>query len=353
MNFVKIFKKKKVLITGFNGFKGAWLSIWLNQLGAKLYGISLKNNDKKNHYNLVKKKINLKEFYIDIRDRKKLKKTILKIKPDFVFHLAAQSIVYKSVKEPAFNWETNVIGFLNILLSLSQLKNKCVGVLITSDKCYKNLERLKGYSEDDILGGIDPYSASKASSEILFNSFFKTFILNKNQYLRVATARAGNVIGGGDWTQMRLIPDCMKKWLYNKTVIIRNPRATRPWQHVLESLNGYLLLASRMSKSKNLNGESFNFSSNKIKNESVINFIKNIQKLWPNIKWKVVKHKKFHESKLLQLNNKKAKKKLKWSAKLNFKETIVYLVEWYKKFKTNKDLIYDISVKQIQLFEKK
>ena len=349
----KNFKNKRILITGFNGFKGAWLSIWLSHLGAKLYGISLKNSDKNNHYNLVRKNINLKEFYIDIRDRKKLKKTILKIKPDFVFHLAAQSIVYKSIKKPSFNWETNVIGFLNILLSLSELKKKCVGVLITSDKCYKNLERLKGYSEDDILGGEDPYSASKASSEILFNSFFKTFILNKNPYLRVATARAGNVIGGGDWTQMRLIPDCMKKWLYNKTVIIRKPKATRPWQHVLEALNGYLLLASKMSSSKRLNGESFNFSSNKIKNESVINFIKNIKLLWPNIKWKVIKEKKFHESKLLQLNNTKAKKKLKWSAKLNLKETIVYLVDWYKKFNINKDLIYDTSIEQIKSFENK
>jgi len=352
MNY-KLFKNKKIIITGFNGFKGAWLSIWLSYLGAKLYGISLNNKDKNNHFNLVRNKINLKEFYLDIRDKKKLDKTIKKIKPDFFFHLAAQSIVYKSIKKPTFNWETNVIGFLNVLLSLSNLKKKCVAVMVTSDKCYKNLERTKGYSENDILGGEDPYSASKASSEILFHSFFKTYILNKNPFLRVATARAGNVIGGGDWTEKRLIPDCMKKWLYNKTVIIRKPNATRPWQHVLEALNGYLMLASKMSNDPKLNGQSFNFSSNKIRNESVINFLIKIKKTWPNIKWKIVKEKKFHESKLLQLNNSKAKKKLRWSAKLNLSQTINFLVDWYKNFKKSKKLTYKISLDQIKSFQNK
>ena len=225
--------------------------------------------------------------------------------------------------------------------------------MVTSDKCYKNLERIKGYSENDILGGEDPYSASKASSEILFHSFFKTYILNKNPFLRVATARAGNVIGGGDWTEKRLIPDCMKKWLYNQTVIIRKPNATRPWQHVLEALNGYLTLASKMSKDPKLNGQSFNFSSNKIRNESVIKFLNKIKIVWPSIKWKIVKEKNFHESKLLQLNNSKAKKILKWSAKLNLNQTIKFLVDWYKHFKKNKNLTYKISLDQIKLFQKK
>jgi len=352
MNY-KLFKNKKIIITGFNGFKGAWLSIWLSHLGAKLYGISLKNKDKNNHFNLVRNKINLKEFYLDIRDRKKIDLTIKKIRPDFVFHLAAQSIVYKSIRKPTFNWETNVIGFLNILLSLSNLKKKCVAVMITSDKCYKNLERTKGYSENDILGGEDPYSASKASSEILFHSFFKTYISKKNPFLRVATARAGNVIGGGDWTEKRLIPDCMKKWLNNRIVNLRNPQATRPWQHVLEALNGYLTLAKKLSQDENINGHSFNFSSNKIKNETVLDFIKKIKHIWPSIKWKINKQNKFYESKLLQLSNTKAKKVLGWSAKLNSKETINFLVEWYKSYKLDRNSVYKISLKQIKRFQNK
>ena len=352
MNY-KLFKNKKIIITGFNGFKGAWLSIWLSHLGAKLYGISLKNKDKNNHFNLVRNKINLKEFYLDIRDRKKIDLTIKKIRPDFVFHLAAQSIVYKSITKPTFNWETNVIGFLNILLSLSNLKKKCVAVMITSDKCYKNLERKKGYSENDILGGVDPYSASKASSEILFHSFFKTYILKKNPFLRVATARAGNVIGGGDWTEKRLIPDCMKKWLNNRIVMLRNPHATRPWQHVLEALNGYLILAKKLSQDEKINGQSFNFSSNKIKNETVLNFIKKIKHIWPSIKWKINKQNKFYESTLLQLSNTKAKKVLRWSAKLNLEETINFLVEWYKTYKLDRNSVYKISLKQIKRFQNK
>ena len=225
--------------------------------------------------------------------------------------------------------------------------------MVTSDKCYKNLERKKGYNETDILGGVDPYSASKACSEILFNSFYKTFILNKNPFLKVATARAGNVIGGGDWTEKRLVPDCMKKWLNKRVVILRNPNATRPWQHVLEALNGYLILAKKLDGDEKINGQSFNFSSNKIKNETVLKFIKKIKLIWPSIKWKIGKKNKFYESKLLQLNNTRAKKVLSWSAKLNLEETINFLVEWYKSYKLDRNSVYKISLKQIKRFQNK
>ncbi len=349
---LKIFKNKKVLITGHNGFKGSWLTIWLNLLGAKVIGISLRDYNKDNHFNLVKKDIKVKSYYFDIRNKTKTQNIILKEQPDYIFHLAAQSLVYKSVLDPRFNWETNVIGLLNLLESISKLKKKCYGIIITSDKCYKNLEQKKGYKESDILGGIDPYSASKASAEILFHSYYQTFLANKKN-IRLCTARAGNVIGGGDWSNFRLIPDCMKMWLNNKTLIIRNPNSTRPWQHVLEALSGYLVLAFEITKNEKISGTSFNFSSDKIKNITVLNFLKKIKRKWPNIKWKIKNKNKFYESSLLQLNNSKAKKILNWRAKLNVNETIDFVVDWYKNFKENKRNIFSISRNQIIKFMEK
>ena len=353
MQNLNLFKNKKVIVTGHNGFKGSWLSIWLSLLGAKVIGISLPNKNKTNHFNLVKNKLALKSYFIDIRKKKKIEKIILKTKPDYIFHLAAQSLVYKSIEDIQFNWETNVIGMLNILESLNKLKNRCVGVIITSDKCYKNVEQKKGYKETDILGGVDPYSASKASAEILFHSYYKTFIENKNKNLRICTARAGNVIGGGDWSDKRLIPDCMKMWLKNKKPTIRNPNSTRPWQHVLEALSGYLDLALYLKKNATINGDSFNFSSDKIKNVTVIDFLKKIKKKWKKVNWKVVKNNKFYESSLLQLDTNKAKKILRWKASLNLNETIEFVVDWYKSFSLDKHNTYEISKRQIIKFMKK
>ncbi|MDA7795988.1 CDP-glucose 4,6-dehydratase [Candidatus Pelagibacter sp.] len=353
MKDLKIFNNKKILITGHNGFKGSWLTIWLNLLGAKVVGVSLVEKNKNNHYNLVKKKLNIKSFFFDIRNKKKLENLILKEKPDFFFHLAAQSLVYRSILNPFFNWETNVMGMLNVLEALNKLKNKCTAVIITSDKCYKNFEQKKGYKETDTLGGVDPYSASKASAEILFNSYFKTFIENKNTKLRVCTARAGNVIGGGDWSNNRLIPDCMKMWLNNKIPEIRNPNSTRPWQHVLEALSGYLDLAIKLNNDSNINGQSFNFSSDKIKNVTVLQFLKKIKMKWPEIIWSLKKNNKFYESSLLQLDTSKVKKILRWKARLNLDETIEFVVDWYKNFQKNKKNTIEVSRNQIIKFMKK
>ncbi len=353
MKDLNIFKNKKILITGHNGFKGSWLTIWLNLLGAKVIGVSLPEKDKNNHYNLVKKELKIKSFYFDIRNKNKIEKLILKEKPDFFFHLAAQSLVYKSIVNPFFNWETNVMGMLNILEALNKLKNKCTAVIITSDKCYKNLEQKKGYKETDTLGGVDPYSASKASAEILFNSYFKTFIENKNNKLRICTARAGNVIGGGDWSKNRLIPDCMKMWLKDKIPEIRNPNSTRPWQHVLEALSGYLDLSEKLNKDSSINGQSFNFSSDKIKNVTVLQFLKKIKMEWPEINWSVKRSNQFYESSLLQLDTSKVKRILKWKARLNLDETIRFVVDWYKNFQQNKKSTHEVSRKQIIEFIKK
>lgn len=353
MNNLNVFKNKKILITGHNGFKGSWLTIWLSLLGAKIVGISLANQDPNNHFNLVKNKLKIKSFYFDIREKKKLENIILKEKPDFVFHLAAQSLVYKSILDVRFNWETNVVGLLNVLEALNKLNKKCTGIIITSDKCYKNLEQKKGYKETDILGGVDPYSASKASAEILFHSYFKTFIENKKNKLRLCTARAGNVIGGGDWSKNRLIPDCMKMWLKHKIPEIRNPYSTRPWQHVLEALSGYLDLSLRLERDDSINGHSFNFSSDKIKNVTVLQFLKKIKIKWPEINWKVKKNNQFYESSLLQLDTSKAKKILNWKARLDIDETIEFVVNWYKNFEKNKKNTLQVSSEQIMIFMKK
>ena len=344
---LNVFKSKKIIVTGHTGFKGSWLSVWLNELGAKVTGISLKPPTTPSHYEELGLYNFINDIQLDIRNLDQLKNIFSEVKPDFVFHLAAQSLVFKSLNNPYQTWKSNVIGFLNVLICLNKMEKKCIAVMITSDKCYKNVEQKKGYKENDILGGDDPYSASKASAEILFSSYFSSFIKNKNKNLRICTARAGNVIGGGDWSDQRLVPDCMKKWLKSETVKIRNPDSTRPWQHVLEALNGYLYLAFSLHKSDKFNGESFNFSSDKIKNLTVINFLNLVKKQWPEISWKIIKRKKFKESGLLQLNNSKAQKKLGWKPKLNIQQTIKFIVSWYKDIYINKKDPFKVTNSQI------
>jgi len=349
-NLVKIFRNKKVLITGHTGFKGSWLSLWLNISGAKVYGIS--NNYKSTETNIknFRLKKNVKNFNIDIRKFEKLNKIITKIKPDFIFHFAAQSLVGNSFKNPIYNFETNFNGTLNLLEVLRLSKFKCISVIITSDKSYKNLEIKRGYTENDILGGDDPYSASKASAEFVINSYFKSFLKNKKN-LRIAICRAGNVIGGGDWSNDRLIPDIMRSIFNNKKVKLRNKSSTRPWQHVLDVLNGYLILASKLKKNNKLNGQSFNFGPPIKSNYTVLAIVKEMKKNWNLLEW-VFSNRTYHESTLLKLNSSKSLKYLNWKNKLDFKEFIKLVTDWYKCFYENKN-IYDFSIKQIRNFEKK
>ena len=349
-NLVKIFRNKKVLITGHTGFKGSWLSLWLNISGAKVYGVS--NNYKSTETNIknFKLKKNVKNFNIDIRNFVKLNKIITKIKPDFIFHFAAQSLVGNSFKNPVYNFETNFNGTLNLLEVLRLSKFKCISVIITSDKSYKNLEIKRGYTENDILGGDDPYSASKASAEFVINSYFKSFLKNKKN-LRIAICRAGNVIGGGDWSNDRLIPDIMRSIFNNKKVKLRNQSSTRPWQHVLDVLNGYLILASKLKKNNTLNGQSFNFGPPIKSNYTVLAIVREMKKNWNLLEW-VFSNRTYHESTLLKLNSSKSLKYLNWKNKLDFKELIRLVTDWYKCFYENKN-VYDFSIKQIRNFEKK
>ena len=262
--FKNIFKNKKVLITGHTGFKGAWLTIWLKMLGAKVMGISKDIPSKPSHYQEIKISKKITDLRFDIRNFDKLKKNIVRFKPDFLFHLAAQSLVNISYKDSLLTWQTNLIGTINVLESIKFLKKKCVCVIVTSDKCYRNYETKKGYKETDELGGHDPYSASKGAAEIAIRSYIKSFYHDPNKY-RISTARAGNVIGGGDWNLGRLIPDCVISAQSKKITKIRNQNSTRPWQHVIELIYGYLKLSVELKKNKSLHGESFNFGPNKQK----------------------------------------------------------------------------------------
>lgn len=353
MKNLKIYKNKKILITGHTGFKGSWLSLWLSLVGAKIYGISKEVETKPSHYESINLKKKITEYFFDLSEFNKTKKTIKKIKPDFIFHLAAQAIVKKSYDYPAITWKSNLFGTLNILESLKELNKKCCVVIITSDKVYKNIEIEKGYNENDLLGGDDPYSASKGATELLLNSYLKSFFYKKNSKISLSIARAGNVIGGGDWSEGRLLPDCIKFWNKNKKVKIRNPKSTRPWQHVLEVLMGYLILAEQLYKNKKkFNGQAFNFGPNKYSKFTVIQILFLIKKKLKNVKWVIEKKSKFKEAKLLKLNSKKANNLLNWKCVLNTNETILMVLEWYKNFYGKKINNEEFSTMQIQNYLK-
>ena len=351
---LNLFKNKTVLVTGHTGFKGSWLTLWLVLLGAKVIGLSINVPTKPSNFKVIKLKNKIRHKKVDIRNLKLLKKIFKRYQPDYVFHLAAQSLVKKSYSNSTYTWETNTIGTLNVLESLRSVKKNCIAVFITSDKSYKNLEIKRGYKENDILGGKDPYSASKASAELAIQSHINSFFpLNKTKIL-IGIARAGNIIGGGDWSENRLIPDCVKSWSKNKKVLIRNPKSTRPWQHVLEAVYGYILLALSLKKNKKLHGEAFNFGPKNTQNYNVIFTVKLMQKFWKKIQWKVIdKNKKtFYESNLLKLNCNKARTILKWKCILSFKETVKMVVDWYQSYYSKPIQIYKTSFNQIKEYEK-
>lgn len=346
-NFKKYFRNKNILITGHTGFKGSWLTLFLLRNGANILGISKNIPTQPSLFNSLKLKKKINHKKIDIRNLKKLKKIFLKFNPDYTFHLAAQSIVSESYRKPLETWTTNLIGTINILECLKSQKKKSISVIITSDKTYKNIETKKGYKESDKLGGVDPYGASKSGADIAINSYIKSFLDSPKNNKVIGVARAGNVIGGGDWSVDRLIPDCFKKWIYNKEAIIRNPNATRPWQNVIDVIIGYVSLATSLRTNKKLHGEAFNFGPDK-KNYKVIEVLNLIKKYYPNARWKIKKNKKeFFENSLLNLNSKKAKKFLNWKPKLNFTDNIKFTVDWYSEFSKKSKNIDKFTIKQI------
>ena len=340
------YKNKKVLVTGATGFKGAWLCYWLVMLGAKVYGIGYNPNKNKNLFYSLKldKKIKLKLF--DIRNKKKLESFVKTSKPKIVFHLAAQPLILESYKKPYLTYTVNSIGTLNILETVKNNNTIKSLICITSDKCYESNNSTKGFKETDKLGGEDPYSGSKASAEIMIGTYQKSFFNEKK--CGIASARAGNVIGGGDWSENRLIPDSINSIMKNKTIYIRNPNFNRPWQHVIEPLYGYLILAKKIYKEPKRYSGPWNFGTKKNTVTNVLKIVKAIVKFWGKGKINFKKNQKYYEQTNLQLNINKSKKFLKWEPKYSIIKSIHVTVNWYKKVLVEKYSIEKITTEQIQ-----
>ena len=351
----KFYKGKKVLITGHTGFKGSWLAIWLHSIGAEVIGIALDPYSAKNNYVLSKigEKINA-DIRADIRDGKKIKTIFDQYQPEMVFHLAAQPLVRHSYEFPVETYQTNVMGTINVLEAIRATGSVRVGVMITSDKCYENKEQIWGYRENEAMGGYDPYSSSKGASEIAISSWRNSYF-NPNQYDKhgksIASVRAGNVIGGGDWAKDRIIPDCIKAIETGKPIDIRSPRAVRPWQHVLDLLSGYILLTKKMWENPNRYCEGWNFGP---KSDSIATVWEVASKLIEFYGSGTLKDSSdpnaYHEAMLLMLDTNKAKFLLGWEPKWNIDKTIKMTVDWYKRYATMN--VYNLCIEQIHEYNK-
>ncbi len=353
--FGGVYNGKKVLITGHTGFKGSWLTLWLHALGANIVGVSKDIPTKPSMFEELKLQAKIKHYFEDVRDLAALTKIIADEKPDFIFHLAAQPIVSVSYANPIETISSNVMGTANIMEALRVLNSDCVAVIITSDKAYDNVEQVWGYKEDDKMGGKDIYSGSKGAAELIVKSYFHSFFKNKDSRVRLGIARAGNVIGGGDWAKDRIVVDAMLSWSKGKMVEIRSPDATRPWQHVLEPLGGYLKLGESLFKDGSLCGEAFNFGPRAEQNHTVKELLEDLSVYWdfkePSEAYAVTDNIPFHEAGLLKLNCDKALFYLKWQATLGYAETIKFTSEWYYNFYNSKKDIYAKSVEQIREYE--
>ena len=345
------FRGKAVLVTGHTGFKGSWLSLWLKQIGANVVGASIDVPSTPSHFDVAELSGCLDDHRLDIRKVGEVKKLVREINPDFVFHLAAQALVRPSYENPLDTITTNALGSANMLDALRTLDKPVVVVMITSDKAYDNVEWVWGYRETDRLGGKDPYSASKGMAELAIRTYVESYFNDSDTNVRVGIARAGNVIGGGDWAVDRIVPDCMNAWSKNNIVDIGRPQATRPWQHVLEPLSGYLLLGAYLFEGYGLHGEAYNFGPPAHQNHSVRELIDEMKKYWDNVRWSDVSQDQqhLHEAGLLKLNCDKASYDLKWEPTLRFKETVRMTVEWYKQFYQNSDKsMYEFTMAQIR-----
>ena len=333
--FGGVYKDRKVLVTGHTGFKGSWLCLWLQQMGAEVCGYSLPSPTTPSHF----KELNLgiKSVIADIRDQNSLDKVFGEFEPEIVFHLAAQPLVRLSYENPDETFETNVMGSLRVYEAIRKTKSVRALITITTDKVYHNDESGRAYQEDDRLGGKDPYSASKAAMEILTSSYIHSYFsmseYKKSHNVLVSPVRAGNVIGGGDWAKDRLIPDIVKASINNKPVILRSPNSTRPWQHVLESLSGYLLLGSRLLEEDSDVCGAYNFGPSKDEDITVEEVVKCLKKHWHKIEYKIeIPDVVYHEAALLKLDSTKASKNLNWSPVWNSYDALKYTILWYKSY---------------------
>lgn len=349
--FNNIYSGKKVFLTGHTGFKGSWLAMWLTKLGAEVCGYSLVPNTEPSMFKELDIASKISQSVIgDILDVSKLEKAMFDFQPEIVFHLAAQPLVRLSYAEPILTYKTNVIGTLNVLEAARKCSTVKAFVNVTTDKCYENKEITRGYKEDEPMGGYDMYSSSKGCVEIMSSSYRRSFLQEEGTYA-MATARAGNVIGGGDWALDRLIPDCVRSINEEKKIEIRNPVAVRPWQHVLEPLSGYLLLGEKLLVEGKKYAEGFNFGPEE---DSVLKVVDVAQKVTENYgKGEVVVHKtdNLHEANLLMLNVEKAEKVLGWTPTYTANQAIEKTVEWYKHFYAKDTDMYKFTMGQIKEYE--
>jgi CDP-glucose 4,6-dehydratase len=332
--FDGVFAGKRVLVTGHTGFKGSWLTCWLQRLGAQLCGYSDRVPTQPSVFEAAGIAQFIRDERGDVRDRERFARVVAEFRPDFVFHLAAQAIVSTSYVDPLGTFETNVMGTATVCDVLRELDRPCVAVIVTSDKAYENVEWDWGYRESDRLGGKDVYSGSKGAAELAFHAYHRSFLARMPD-LRVASARAGNVIGGGDWAADRIVADCIRAWRDGGRVQIRSPAATRPWQHVLEPLSGYLALAQALADDATLDGESFNFGPRGEQNATVVELLRDLAQVWgfdtPDDSFVVVDNIPFHEAGLLKLNIDKALLRLRWTPNLFYAECVDLTGNWYRR----------------------
>jgi CDP-glucose 4,6-dehydratase len=344
------FKGKRVFITGNTGFKGSWLSHWLVNLGAEVGGYSNLDRTEPCLYEDLLLNKRIKQYVGDIADYTQLSFAISDFNPDFVFHLAAQAIVSESVFKPLETFRTNTLGTITLLEVLRANQYQGVAVIVTSDKCYENIEKIDGYLEDDQMGGKDPYSASKGAAEIAISAYLRTY---PEAFPKLAIGRAGNVIGGGDWNKNRIIVDCVKAWEKMELVNLRNPESTRPWQHVLEPLSGYLSLAMALLSDDSVSKQAFNFGPDNNSNFTVREVVDLLSKQWPNCPGARATNQGSQsvgpEAKLLSLNCDKAKKLINWESTLSLDETVKLIANWYLARINSEDLI-QLTSDQIKFF---
>lgn len=344
------FAGKTVLITGHTGFKGSWLATWLHDLGARVIGLSDRVPTEPANFDASRVHELLEDRRCDLADRDGVRDIVSACRPDFVFHLAAQALVRESYARPVETLMTNIMGTAHVLDALRGLESPCVAILITSDKCYDNVEWEWGYRENDRLGGKDPYSASKGGAELVIRTFFESWM--RDSAVRVGVTRAGNVIGGGDWAANRLVPDCVRAWSRGESVIINNPGATRPWQLVLEPLGGYLALAMALAESPALQGEAFNFGPLAENDYSVAELIDAMQQHWDHVRWEQASAAadRIHEAGLLKLNCDKAMHHLGWRPSYGFDETVAATMDWYRQFHAGSTDMQAFSREQIRQY---
>ena len=329
MQLKSVFHGRKVLVTGHTGFKGSWLALWLHRLGAEVCGLSLAPNSDPNHWDLLS--LDIANHLFDIRDTTALQRLLKSEQPEVIFHLAAQPLVRQSYRDPLETWSTNVMGSAGLLEAVRTVESVKAVVVVTTDKCYQNREWQWGYRETDRLGGHDPYSASKAATELLVASYRQSFF-DQGRGPLVATARAGNVIGGGDWSVDRLVPDIVRAIGADQVIQIRSPNATRPWQHVLDSLAGYLLLSSELLAGNQAAATAWNFGPDQHGNRSVGWVLERMKEAWPDLQWQLDEGDTPHEATLLQLDSAMAKKHLGWLPVWNVERAIDQTADWYRSY---------------------